>query len=143
MNESGTDETNTDEYFANIVFFFFRELETLAEEPEQQCEINQYDNVAWEIKNFFLTDGYSLLHYLKHGRLSSEQANLISQLVSAVENVPDSVVNVYNIKELHLNAMRAPCWSTIRTQARDLIKVLEPLKKWAYVTLGIDEETEK
>ena len=36
--------------FANIYHHFLRSLKDLASEPEQQCENNDWDNVAWHIK---------------------------------------------------------------------------------------------
>ena len=139
MSDFDDDDESSEDIFANLVFHFLRQLEILAETPEKQCEILWYDNVGWELKNFFIRNANSVLN-TEAGRLSPEQVRSISELLEAVTSVPGSVINVLNHKEDHLRAMSNPCWQPIRVQARKLLFELAPLKRRAYITLGINSD---
>lgn len=139
------DFEDKEDIYANTLYGFFRDLTTLAAEAEEQCRIELYYNVAWEIRYFFtgsvgaVIRGDAVLG-LPGMELSDEQREALSALCAAVEAIPDAVVNVPNLKENHLNAMRNPCWVPIRIKAREIMSLLEPQRRWAYSALGMADQ---
>lgn len=101
-----------------------RELKILAEAAEKQCEMKHFDNVAWEIKNFFIRSAEAVSN-LPGGNLSKGQRDDIIQLSTDVTAIPDSVTNVPNLRAEHMRAMDNACWNPVRLQAKALINLLE------------------
>src|SRR6185312_9979924 len=112
-NDEGT------ELYANSFFHFMRDLNKLTLNAPEQCEANQFDNVAWEIKNFFIRSAEGILN-IPGGDLSDQQKEGIRELLNSVSSIPDSVINLAatNSRDEHLRAMRQPCWIPVREQAR-------------------------
>jgi hypothetical protein len=123
MNSRNDQDDSEQEIYANTFFYFMRELKILAEDAEKQCEMKQYDNVAWEIKNFFIRSAEAVLN-LPGGNLSKDQRDDVIQLLADVTAIPDSVVNVPNLRAEHIGAMNNPCWNPVRAQAKALINLL-------------------
>lgn len=131
MNKGNPDSRNqeetTTEIYASSFFHFMEDLKKLTLSAQEQCEANQFDNVAWEIKNFFIRSAEGILN-ISGSNLSDRQKHSIQELVSSVSAIPDSVINMAasNSREEHLRAMSQPCWISIREQARGLVALLEP-----------------
>ena len=116
--------SNSDYDYANAFFYFLKTLETLSEDAARQCEVMDYFNVAWELRDDATKDANVVLT-LPGGRLSTEQREAIGHLLAALRALPESVVNVDNTKEEHLRAMSSPSWAAVRTEAKILRKTLE------------------
>lgn len=125
--DSSDQEETTTEIYASSFFHFMEDLKKLTLSAQEQCEADQFDNVAWEIKNFFIRSAEGILN-ISGGNLSDRQKHNIQELVSSVSAIPDSVINMAasNSREEHLRAMSQPCWIPIREQARGLVALLEP-----------------
>jgi hypothetical protein len=120
------DDVDTDEIYANNFFSFMRNLKWLSEEAEKQCEMNKYDNVAWELKNFFIGASEGILN-IPGSNLSDYQKDIVRRLMTDVAAVPDAVINiaVSNSRQEHLRAMSNSCWIPLRKQAKELISLLD------------------
>lgn len=131
MNKSEPNSDNrqevTEEIYANSFFYFVQDLKKLTLSPPEQCEANQFDNVAWETKNFFIRSAEGILN-ISDDNLSDQQKRRIQELIGNVSAIPDSVINLAasNSREEHLRAMSQPCWIPIREKARSLVDLLEP-----------------
>jgi hypothetical protein len=117
--------SDSDYDYANAFFYFLKTLETLSENASRQCEVMDNFNVAWELREDAIGDANVVLA-LPGGRLSSEQREAIGRLLATLRALPESVVNVDNTKEEHLRAMSSPSWASVRTEAKNLRKILEP-----------------
>jgi hypothetical protein len=118
--------SSEDELFANAFFFFLQELSLMSKGPKEQCEEKQYDNVAWELKNFFIRSAEGVLN-TPGGRLSDHQTFSVRDLVDNVSSIPGDVINIArsNLREEYIRAMSDPCWIPLRVQAKDLMSLLE------------------
>jgi hypothetical protein len=123
MNEAEKKGVEDEDAYANAYLHFHKVLTVLSEDAEVQCQIVGYFNVAWEIKDDALSNGHAVLNTVD-AQLSEQQKARISQLLENVADIPDTVVNVPNLREAHLRAMSDPCWIPIRAQAKQLIAVL-------------------
>ncbi len=112
------------EWYASTYVHFLTDVRFLNEEAEVQCVLKQYDNVAWELKDFFLRLAHLVLN-LPGGNLSEEQRSAIVRLVNDVSAIPSQVVNVPNTRENHKIAMRDPHWRPVRARAAELLRQLE------------------
>jgi hypothetical protein len=101
-------------------------LTLLSKEPEEQCEEKQYDNVAWELKHFFVRSAEGVLNS-PGGNLSDHQKFRLREMEDNVASIPDDVVNIArsNLRDEHLRTMSDPCWVPLRAQAKDLISLLD------------------
>ena len=121
MKETEQNNFQEGEAYANALGHFYSLLEVLAEDAEKQCEI-MYFNVAWELR-YDATGQASAVLNLAGDHLSEEQRAGIQRLLADVTAVPDSVVNVPNVKEEHLRAMKNPVWDQVRLDAKELISL--------------------
>jgi hypothetical protein len=121
-----TSFSSEDEIYANAFFFFLQELSLMSKTPEEQCEEKQYDNVAWELKNFFIRSAEGVL-ITPGGKLSDCQTFNVRELMHNVSSIPDDVINIArsNLREEHLRAMSDPCWTPLRVQAKVLMSLLD------------------
>jgi hypothetical protein len=110
--------------YASMFFHFSEDVRRLSEKVDEQCKEGQYDNVAWELKNFFMKSAEGVLN-AEGSTLSDRQRQAIQELLTNVSAIPASVVMVENIRAEHLRAMSHPCWIPIRKQAQALLRVLE------------------
>jgi hypothetical protein len=126
MATQETSFSTEDEVYANAFFFFLQDLSLMSKTPSEQCEEKQYDNVAWEIKNFFIRSAEGVLN-TPGGQLSDHQTSSVRELVHNVSSIPDHVINMArsNLREEHRRAMSDPCWIPLRLQAKDLIFLLD------------------
>lgn len=109
--------------YENAYLDMIREVKILTEEPEIQCLIKQYDNVAWEIRSFCTASIGALLN-LDNGQLSESQKLKLYEIRNALTQIPDEVVNVTNRPEFHLVAMRSSVWMPLRSAAKDVLVIL-------------------
>lgn len=109
--------------YANNYHYFQDSLVVLGKDAEAQCQSMNYFNVAWEIKDEIISNGYAVLN-TADTQLSEQQKDRIKRLLENVANIPDSVINVPNSKEAHLRAMNNPCWVPLRLQAKQLVSAL-------------------
>ncbi len=127
MKETEQNNFEEGELYANYLGHFYTNLEVLSEDAEKQCEIMDYFNVAWELRDD-ATRGASAVLNLAGDQLSEEQRASIQRLLVDVTAVPDSVVNVPmgSAKEEHLRAMKNSVWDQVRLDAKELISLLGP-----------------
>ncbi|MBO0664442.1 hypothetical protein LQ948_17890 [Jiella sp. MQZ9-1] len=83
-----------------------------------------YFNVAWELRED-VGDGANAILRLPGARLSIEQRDAIRHLAAGLKAIPNDVVDVDNVREEHLRAMKSSSWASMRLEARDLRKMLE------------------
>ncbi|WP_158813302.1 hypothetical protein [Methylocapsa sp. S129] len=87
-----------------------------------------YFNIAWEIKDDAYRDASIMLN-LEKLKLSPEQRAGIVKLIEMLKLIPSTAVNVANEPEIQVGAMRHPSWSSLRTYAPDLIRLLSAENK--------------
>ncbi|BCK77215.1 hypothetical protein AA0242T_1385 [Acetobacter aceti NRIC 0242] len=109
--------------YANRYLLFIYCLDILAQDVIEQCRILQYYNVAWELKNDTLSDGYDTLS-MGEKYLTLYQKCCIKMLLQNIENIPDEIINVTNIRKNHLKTMSDPVWTPLRIEARKLLDIL-------------------
>ena len=124
MADTPKSPDDEEEWYASTYTHFLRVIKLLAEEPEVQCALGQYYNVAWELKDDTLNLSELVLS-LPGGSLSEKQRISIAQLVTEVSALPNEAVNVTNTIENHRRAMRDPHWQSIRVLAMELVRQLE------------------
>src|SRR5256885_306352 len=112
------------EGYANAFYYFILNLIILSEGPERQCEMMGYDNVAWELRHDVVLWADVVIN-LSDGILSKDQREEISHLKMEVAAIPEYAVDVYNVKQEHLIAMKDPIWVPIRAKAKKLISLLK------------------
>jgi hypothetical protein len=115
---------DADYEYANAYFYFLKALQTLTEDAERQCEVMDYFNVAWELRDEAVGWANAILT-LPGGGLSAEQREAVTRLAADLRALPSNVVNVDNVKEEHRRAMNSSSWTAIRLESRNLKKMLE------------------
>jgi hypothetical protein len=115
---------NEEYVYANGYHYFLKALDNLCRDADAQCEVMGYFNVAWELRDDARSSGKAVLA-LASGRLSGGQKGAVSHLLASLDALPDSVVDVDNVKDEHLRAMRSPFWASVREEARHLRVSLE------------------
>lgn len=140
INGVGDSENSTEEIYASTFFHFMEDLNKLAKNADEQCKANQYDNVAWEIKNFFMSSAEAILK-MPESNLSDQQRDGVKSLLFNVSSIPDAVINlaVSNSRDEHFRAMSSPCWEPIRQEAKKLISLLDSEVKRTDFILGNDK----
>lgn len=126
------------EEYANAFLHFHGVLEVLIENAQKQCEIMDNFNVAWELRDDASRGARAVLN-LAGGKLSDDQRAGIQRLLTDIDTMPDSVLDVLNVKDEHLRAMNSPYWAPVRVDAKELISLLEPELKRVKHVLGIDQ----
>ena len=116
-------EPNDEDIYANNYHYFQNSLAVLSQGAEAQCQAMDYSNVAWEIKDEIMSNGYAVLNTVD-AQLSEQQKDRIIRLLENVADIPDAVISVPNSKEAHVQAMSDPCWVPLRAQAKQLISIL-------------------
>jgi len=116
-------EPNDEDIYANNYHHFQNSLAVLSQGAEAQCQAMGYSNVAWEIKDEIMSNGYAVLNTVD-AQLSEQQKDRIIRLLENVADIPDAVISVPNSKEAHVQAMSDPCWVPLRAQAKQLISIL-------------------
>lgn len=109
--------------YANRYLLFIYCLDTLAQGAIEQCRRQQYYNVAWDLKDDLLSDGYDIL-YTGEKDLTLYQKCCIKMLLQNIENISDEIINAKNIRENHLKTMSDPVWTPLRFEARKLLDLL-------------------
>ena len=117
-------DDDPDDVYANAYWYFLKTLKIISEDAERQCEAMGYVNVAWELQDDAMSWSKSVLS-LPGGRLSAEQRDAINHFVAGLRALPNSVVNVDNVKEEHLRVMNSAPWTSLRLEARNLTKILD------------------
>ena len=123
MNSAISDE----ESYQNAFYYFIEAVKVLSEPAERQCELMGNYNVPWELK-----DDVSAGLYLINNpasKLTEGQRLAIQQLISELNQIPDSVINAKNTPENNLVAMQKPVWEPLRKQAAELLCTLETATK--------------
>ncbi|WP_147306396.1 hypothetical protein [Methylovirgula sp. 4M-Z18] len=137
MNGAENKGSANDEAYVNAYYYFHNALVILAENAEVQCQKMGYFNVAWELKNDVISNGYAILDTIDP-ILSAQQMDHLTRLLESVADIPDSSVNVENSKEAHLRAMRCPRWIPLRAQAKQLLCLLEAETDRVNAILGVN-----
>ena len=118
--------------FHNAFRTYFMAVETLAAEPEDQCEQLGDYNVAWELKS----DVQSGRYLLKRGHLSAEEEQLIESLAFVLEEVNTQALPAGAGREPNLRAMSHPSWAPSRSLARTAQPVLARAAQRSAAFLG-------
>jgi len=116
-------ESIDEDAYANNYHYFQRSLAILSQDADEQCLAMDNFNVAGEIKDEVISNGYAVLNTMST-QLSEQQRIQIKQLLENASGIPEYVVNVPNTKEDHLKAMTDPHWAPLRAQAKQLIAIL-------------------
>jgi hypothetical protein len=124
MSTPHTTNEDSDYEYANAYFYFWQALDTISRDALQQCEIMDYFNVAWELRDDATTGANSILT-LPGGQLSTKQRQAVDHFLVSLDSLPESAVNVENTREENLRAMSSAAWSFVRLEARRLKKILE------------------
>ncbi|BCI66240.1 hypothetical protein [Acetobacter aceti] len=115
--------SDEEESYANNYLYFNNSLDTLEQDAIEQCRRQQYYNVAWDLKDDLLSSGYDTLS-TGEKYLTLYQKCCIKMLLQNIENIPDEIINVTNIRENHLKTMSDPVWTPLRIEARKLLDIL-------------------
>jgi len=110
--------------YANAYWWLHKTLMVLTEDSAKQCELMEYDHVAWTIRDDASAWTQPVLE-LPGAGLSDEQRAAIGRLLSEVASISDDVAMVPNLKEEHLRAMNNSIWVPIRAHAKQLIPLLQ------------------
>lgn len=122
MSTEFTSSLELEEALRNAYVYFVEALETLASEPEAQCEAMGDYNVGWEIKDDVAAGRYLVGWTL----LTSSQSDAVERLVAALESVPREPLVAAQGRSENLEAMRHETWVPLRRQAAQLLSMLRP-----------------
>jgi len=103
---------------------FIDALEVLAKNPEEQCNIMGWYNVAWELKDDISTGRFLLK--VSRGYLSDSEQNSISNLLTEIEKLPKEIFHESKTEKENLKSMRNTHWVAVRILANELIEILKP-----------------
>lgn len=124
-----SEELTKEDWFENELFYFHKALQVLAMEAEEQCEVMGNYNTAWEILHdisgpipFMVKDPVS--------HLTEGQSAALARLADAMNELPEEGLFPEGFSptthEGCVAAMKHPSWVSVRIQAGELLKVLEP-----------------
>ncbi len=119
--------------FHNAFRTYFMAVETLAADPDVQCEQLGDFNVAWELK----ADIQSGRYLLKRGHLSAEEEQLVESLAAALEEVNTLALPAGAGRESNRRAMSHPSWEPSRSLARIAQPVLARAAQRSAAFLGL------
>ncbi|WAL82539.1 hypothetical protein OYT13_22730 [Pandoraea sp. XJJ-1] len=111
-----------EEEFANSFYYFVKALKILAADADSQCDLMGNYNVAWELKDD-VSAGLCMLT-LPSGELTKQQQDGIVGIVTALDEIPDSVLEGGTTAAVNKRAMHHPCWIPLRTRAAELLTLL-------------------
>ena len=109
----------------NAYFYFIEAVATLAAEPATQCKRMGEYNVAWEIKDDVLAGRY----LAEWDILRPHQREAILGLAKALDCLPAAALDGGQGREVNLLAMRNVAWVPLRTQAAEVLAILDTLTK--------------
>lgn len=122
MSAESTSPLDPEEAFRNAYWYFVESLQTLAADPETQCEAMGDCNVGWEIKDDVAAGRY----FVGWSHLTSSQSQAIERLVLALDSVPQEPLVAAQGRAGNLEAMRHVAWGPLRRQAAELLSTLKP-----------------
>ena len=102
---------------------FISTLEILICQPEEQCELTGYGNSAWDLRD----DALAARYLLGSGLFTAQQENAVAEFLAAIDPVPVNEMPTGSGLAPNLAAMQHPAWVPIRSLAKNLIVVLEPV----------------
>jgi|SRR6185437_1087823 len=123
MNEEANEPMSEEEQFATLYYYFVMHLRGLAAEAGEQLS-SGYLDVPWEVKDD-LTREAALLHLPSASTLSQAEKDGITALIAALNRIPASVLTGGG-RAAAEKALRHPCWSPLRVQASELLRLLAP-----------------
>ncbi|RDU94539.1 hypothetical protein [Trinickia dinghuensis] len=114
-------ELSPDEQFANAYYHFIEALKILAEDADVQCDLMGNYNTAWEIKHD-VSAGLLLLNL--PNRLAEQERDAIAAIVTALDQIPATVLEGDTTTAGSLRAMNHSCWVPLRAHAAELLNLL-------------------
>jgi hypothetical protein len=111
------------EVFANTYHYFIRALKVLAADADAQCKAMGNYNVACEIKDDVIR-GAPLLGLSEAQGLTSRERSGIRDLVTALEEIPASLLVSTTSEAESRKAMSHPSWIPLRVRASELLSLL-------------------
>lgn len=125
-----SEEMSVEEGFEHALFYFLEALRTLELSAEEQCEIMGNYNVAWEMQHD-VSDPISPMLACSASYFTESQSAALLRLEVAMKELPDEALYPEGLRttgyEGSITAMRHPDWEPLRIQARDLLRILEPV----------------
>lgn len=127
MNKNDLDNNMDDEeVFHQAYISFIEELNALSQSPEIACELEGHYNVAYEF--WYLVPNQTLLQNTQ-GLLTDIQLQRLIILFNYIKQLPEEAYTWTDIAEESLLNMQHTEWEPVRKQAKELIKLLEPVTK--------------
>lgn len=117
-----------EEVFHSSLYNFFSDLNVAAAGPEDQCELGQYFNVAWELKDDLSRHGEDICNS-PASLLSEVQKEAVLGLMAELGKIPDYVLVADKTRDGNIAAMKHPVWDDVRIRAAKVNQLLGPLKQ--------------
>lgn len=117
-----SEEIPAKDAFANGFLYFVKALKILAADADVQCKRMGNYNVAWELKDDVSAGAYLL--NLPGAPLAQEEKDGIIAMVSALRELPASLLVSATTEEANERVMNDPCWIPLRARAAELLKLL-------------------
>jgi hypothetical protein len=119
-----SEEISEEDAFANAYYYFVEALKMLAADADTQCKRKSiYNNVAWEIKDD-VSRGVGLLRLPGAQRLTSEERDGIIGLLTALKDLPASLLTAATTEAANKEIMSHPSWAPLRVRASALLSLL-------------------
>ncbi len=125
MGEPVSEKISEEEAFANAYHYFVEALKVLAADADTQCKRMSNYNVAWEIKDD-VSRGVGLLRLPGAQRLTSEERDGITGLLTALKEIPASLLAAATTEAANKKVMSHPSWAPLRARAAELLNLLAP-----------------
>lgn len=129
--------SDEEDSYANRYLHFTSSLDTLIQDAIEQCRRQQYYNVAWDLKDDVISNGYDTPS-TGEKYLTLYQKCCIKMLLQNIENIPDEIINATNTRENHLKTMNDPVWTPLRFEARKLLDILAMETQRVHRLLNMD-----
>lgn len=124
-----SEEISEEEWFEHEFFYFVEALDILELSAEDQCERMGNYNVAWELQEDVSAPILGMISS-SFSYFTEAQSVALRRLADALKALPEEAIVVEGLPttshEGSIAAMRHPSWAPLRTQARELLKLLEP-----------------
>jgi hypothetical protein len=118
-----SEEISEEEAFANGFFYFVEALKILAADADTQCKRMGNYNVAWELKDD-VSRGAGLLTLPGAQQLTSEERDGITDLLTALKDLPTSLLTAATTEAESKKVMSHPSWAPLRVRASELLSLL-------------------
>jgi len=118
-----SEKISEEEAFANAYHYFVEALKVLALDADTQCKRMRNYNVAWEIKDD-VCRGVGILSLPGAQGLTSEEKYGINALLTALKELPASLLVAAATEAANKKAMSHPSWAPLRVRASELLSLL-------------------